>query len=208
VSSSTVYQYRLLAINDVAASDYSNIVSVKTGRLVGVDVNTTGQSTELLNPTTDLWRIRGRGADIHGYADQFHFAYEFHPGDFDIAVRVNSLAQTDPWAKAGLMARLSLDPGSPNVAIVQSAANGPRFQVRSQLSAWTTTSGTGTKAIPTELRLRRVGSTFIGYQRQNGAWVELGRTTLPLGGDIYVGLAVTSHNPSATTTAEMQFIPV
>ena len=110
----------------------------------------------------------------------------------------------DPWAKFGIMARESLNASSRNVAIVQSFSNGPRFQVRSTTGGWTTTSGTGLNQNENiQLRLRRVGDTFIGYQRgsSDDAWVEIGRTTLDLPDTIHLGVAATSHNQGSIVRA-------
>jgi len=52
------------------------------------------------------------GADIWGTADQFHYAYRYLSGGGSIIARVESVEQTDSWAKAGLMIRETLDAGS------------------------------------------------------------------------------------------------
>ena len=55
--------------------------------------------------------VAGAGSDIGGFADQFHFVYVAREGDFDTRARLQGLTQTDPFAKAGLMAREGLTPG-------------------------------------------------------------------------------------------------
>ena len=55
--------------------------------------------------------ITASGSDIGGYADQFGLSYQLRTGDFDVAVRVAGLSASDVWAKAGLMARETLDAG-------------------------------------------------------------------------------------------------
>jgi len=52
------------------------------------------------------------GNDIGGSADQFNFEYQACTGDFDVSVRMAGLSPSDVWAKAGLMARETLDAGS------------------------------------------------------------------------------------------------
>ena len=55
------------------------------------------------------------GDDIWNNADQFTFLYKEISGDFDVAVVVQSIEFTNEWAKAGIMARQTLEPGSINV---------------------------------------------------------------------------------------------
>ena len=54
----------------------------------------------------------------------------------------------------------------------------------------------------TWLRLRREGGTFIAYTSDDGAvWMEFARQKFVLPQTIYFGVAVTSHNAAARTTA-------
>ena len=64
--------------------------------------------------------VAAGGTDIGGSADQFHFFYGSFTNDFDVAVRVESLANSDVWAKAGLMARETLDATSDHVSVLAS----------------------------------------------------------------------------------------
>ena len=45
--------------------------------------------------------VNASGTDIWDSSDQFHFVYQQVTGDVDVVARVDSLANTDPWAKAG-----------------------------------------------------------------------------------------------------------
>ena len=56
--------------------------------------------------------LAGSGTDIGGTADQFGFYYRTMTGDFDVRVRVEGLSGADAFAKAGLIAREALNPGS------------------------------------------------------------------------------------------------
>ena len=158
--------------------------------------------------------IQAGGRDIHGSADQFHFGNFPIAGDFDFQLTLNginpasgSTTPVDPWAKVGLMARESLAADSRNVAIVQSYQNGPRFQVRSTTGGWTSTSGTGANDLRATVRMRRVGDTFITYQKAylSDTWVEIGRVTLDLPDTIYFGIAATSHNQGSGIQAGTSF---
>ena len=56
--------------------------------------------------------LRGSGADIWNSADEFRFTYRQLTGDGDLIARIDSLTNTNAWAKAGVMLRESLSPGS------------------------------------------------------------------------------------------------
>ena len=49
------------------------------------------------------YTLTGSGADIWGGADQFHFAYKEVTGSATIIARIDSLTNTNPFAKAGVM---------------------------------------------------------------------------------------------------------
>ncbi|MHC4301533.1 MAG: LamG-like jellyroll fold domain-containing protein, partial [Planctomycetota bacterium] len=74
--------------------------------------------------------ITGRGADIWGTADEFQYAYTTLTGDGSMTVKVDSLAFTDPWTKAGIMIRETLDAGSSFAMVAATGVNGVRFQAR------------------------------------------------------------------------------
>jgi len=57
---------------------------------------------------------RWSGADITARATRFNFYGATITGDGELVARVNSLDNTDRWAKAGLMLRDSLDADSPH----------------------------------------------------------------------------------------------
>ena len=57
------------------------------------------------------------GAGIDGEQDACTLNYLLKTGDFDVQVRVARLDPSDPWAKAGIMARSTLDSDSPFTAV-------------------------------------------------------------------------------------------
>src|ERR1051325_11547309 len=73
--------------------------------------------------------INGAGSDIWGTADSFHFVYQ-SIGDGKIIGNQPELQNTNPHAKIGLMFRLSLDPGSPQVMIDQQPDGSIEFMTR------------------------------------------------------------------------------
>ena len=55
----------------------------------------------------------------------------------------------------------------------------------------------------TWLRLNRVGNVFTGFGSYDGTnWTQLGTVTIAMPAQIYLGLAVASHNTNQSTTAQ------
>jgi hypothetical protein len=70
--------------------------------------------------------VAGGGTDIWDAADAFQFVYREFTGAFDMRANVMSLLGTHQWAKAALMARETLTPGSRHVDILGTrSANDP-----------------------------------------------------------------------------------
>jgi signal transduction histidine kinase len=77
------------------------------------------------------WTIKASGRDIWDQEDQFHFLYAWLDGDFEISARLKSLVGTQPWTKAGVMIRKSLDSDAPFADVVLTKENGICLQWRS-----------------------------------------------------------------------------
>ena len=155
------------------------------------------------------FNLTGAGTDIGGTADQFQFTYQPVSGDFDMRVRVASLTLTDPWAKAGLMARESLATGSRYAgSFATPSVSGAFFQFRSVTSGPTTNSGSFPATYPNMwLRLKRVGSTFTSYASVSGdSWQLLGTLTMAPGApaQMLLGMAVTSRATNQLASAQFR----
>src|SRR6266516_4716087 len=152
------------------------------------------------------YTLTGGGSDIGGTGDQFFFSYQQSSGDFDTRVRVLNLNPSDAWAKAGLVARASLEAGSPSAAALASpSVSGCFFESRSATNGTTSSTGSFPVNYPnTWLRLQRVGNQFTGYASFDGQnWILLGSVSVTMPGTIYFGMAVTSHNVNQATTTRM-----
>jgi alpha-galactosidase len=151
--------------------------------------------------------VTGSGNDVWGNTDEFHFVYQKLDGDLEILARVVSLTETDPWAKAGVMIRNTLDANSSHVMMIMSAANGLAFQQRSSTGGSSShTAGTNT-AVPYWVKLIRSGSRITAYESENGLnWTTVGAATVPMSDPVYAGLMVTSHNDGALCEARFENI--
>jgi hypothetical protein len=152
--------------------------------------------------------VIGSGADIWGNNDAFHFAFQPVTGDGSIVAQVNSLTNTDPWAKSGVMFRDSLAANARYVDIMATPGNGVSLQWRSSTGGGSnsvTVSGVPapSPSSPVWLQLVRSGNSFTGYYSTNGtSWTQVGSTqTVALSSTARVGLAVTAHNNGVLATA-------
>jgi regulation of enolase protein 1 (concanavalin A-like superfamily) len=217
LAASTSYSYRVRAVNGAGNSAYSPLASAITKAnvptpttLTGVDIGgakPTGSTTEI-TPGRD-YNITAGGVDISGGIDQMHFAYKQVTGDFDVKVRINSLTQQDVFTKAGILARASLTTGASYVGVLLTPSDrGARLQVRRTEGGITEASGSGSApaVFPNEwLRLKRVGDVFTSYRSKDGVtWTAFKGATVTLPQTLYLGLAATSHNTAATTTAQFR----
>jgi len=146
------------------------------------------------------------GVDIWDTADQFRYAYKNLSGDGSTVVRVDSLGRSDGWAKAGVMIRESLHPGSKHAFVCATPDYGVSFQQRPETgNVMSQVSVAGTVA-PRWVKLTRTGNVFTAQQSADGVtWVNVTFTApvnISMASNVLIGLAVTSHNASTLTAAE------
>jgi len=156
---------------------------------------------------TNGFDLTGAGSDIGGTADQFQFDYQLLTGNFDMRVRVQGLAKADVWAKAGLMARDNLTPGSRFAsAIATPTVAGEFFEYRAAVGGAPTIAGGFPPNYPsTWLRLQRAGNQFTGYASYDGqTWTVLGTANLTLSNTVYFGMAVASRINGQTALAQFR----
>ena len=160
-----------------------------------------------VSPTGAGYLITANGTDIGGGADSFSFFYQAVSGDFDYQTRVAGVSLSDVWAKAGLMARESVEPGSRFAAALASpSVNGCFFASRGATNGAAAFSGSLPVNYPyTWLRLKRAGSAFTAYAGHDGrTWCQLGSATITAPASLLVGFAVSSHSATKTATAQFQ----
>ncbi|MBN1421292.1 MAG: hypothetical protein JXP34_21135 [Planctomycetes bacterium] len=161
----------------------------------------------------DAFDIHGIGGDIAGSGDVFRFTYLEWEGDFDIAVRVDALDDSDPAAKAGLMARASMDRNAPMACIFTTPETGTGVDMtwRDTAGAAAGTQGpAGVAGFPVYLRLVRIGLNFSGMYSTDGVnWTEhVSHPIAALDQKILVGMAVASRMSREFTTAEFRDVAI
>ena len=157
----------------------------------------------------DSFTISAAGADIWGTADEFRFVYKSLNGDGSIIAKVDSLENTNTWAKAGVMIREGLSAGAKHVMVVVTPGQGIQLTWRDFSNGDMTEHNTqGGLTAPYWVKLTRTGNTFTAEHSVDGVvWepvVDADSNThdLVLIGDVYIGLCLTSHNSTAVTVAE------
>jgi hypothetical protein len=178
-----------------------------------------GSSTQV----EDGWDFVAGGADIWQRFDQFHFVCKQFSGDFDIAVRIETFTPAHLYSKAGLMIRDSLNADSAHLMFLVFSDNSPR---NNNLGAYEmqfrSVAGTDCQAIypavkppaPPEfpaafphswLRVQRRADRFSAFASTDGkTWKVYALQTLALEKTLYVGPALTSHNPGQTAQARFR----
>jgi len=160
--------------------------------------------------------VEGGGADIWNEADEGHFYYAPVEGDFDVAVSVDSLDDTDEWAKTGLMVRESLSADAVNAMVRKTPGHETSLQWREGTGAETTSTTAAVGEDEREIaggtmpaqyqRLVRNGDVIEAYASTDGSdWTliaALDDSRVFVSDTAYVGLAVTSHNSGTLCRAE------
>ena len=139
------------------------------------------------------------------YTDAFRFVHRAWPGDGSIATLVKFLDNTHVWAKAGVMFRETVSPGSKHVMLVQTPGKGLAMQYRPTTGGLSFNVALAAGTIPKWVRLTRRGDLFTGAVSDDGfVWRNVGSVSLPMNTTVRTGLAVTSH--AAGTLATGTFI--
>jgi regulation of enolase protein 1 (concanavalin A-like superfamily) len=165
------------------------------------DIGASGGSAAV---SSNTWVVSGSGANIWDAADAFQFAYRSVSGDFDVAARLTRLDEVNEWSKAGLMVRESIAANAKNVYAMYSNGTGLALQYRAATGGTTTRVAGQQVAEPIWVRLVRLGTRFTAYRSTDGnTWTATGSTTLTMASSVYVGIAVTSRDVSASAEATL-----
>ena len=159
------------------------------------------------------YTMTASGTDIAGQADEFHFAYQMMSGSGSIIARVLSVSDTDPWAKAGIMIRETLDPGSKHAFACVTPGSGVASEGRISTSGESFSSNQAAITAPHWVKLERdFGGNFtVSHSVDGKTWVAVSGSTaqgIQMAANVYVGLAVTSHDAAATCDAQFSNVTI
>jgi regulation of enolase protein 1 (concanavalin A-like superfamily) len=148
------------------------------------------------------FQVSGSGGDIWGTADAFHYLFTTPDhGPSGVVARVDSFSAAQPFAKAGVMVRRTLEASSPHVILDVKPDGGVEFMTRSAPGGDTTFVAGATATLPVWLRLSVSAGAVVGLMSSDGvSWTTVGSTPFENG---FEGIVVTSHD--TTTTAQATF---
>ena len=157
------------------------------------------------------YTMTGSGADIWNDSDQFHYAFKTLTGPGSIVAKVESISNTDPWAKAGVMIRETLDADSRHAMMIVSASSGISFQRRFDTGGASSDTTTGGIAAPYWVKIERdLSGNFTASSSSNGStWQMQGQPEpFQMGSSVYIGLVVTAHNAARTCEAKFSNVTI
>jgi hypothetical protein len=151
----------------------------------------------------DIWDLTGLG---QGYHDEFHFAYKTLSGPGSIVAKVQSVDNTNSWAKAGVMIRETLGPDSAHAFACITAGNGVAAQGRYDAGGASFNWNQVGVAAPHWVKLERdiSGNFTVSHSTNGTAWQPVQGTTpqnVPMSANVYIGLALTAHDAALTCQA-------
>jgi hypothetical protein len=173
------------------------------------DIGKTKPGGSMYNAGAKSYKVTGGGADMWFDADQFHMVWARLPGNTTITADVAFTPQpAQPLAKAVLIVRQSLDPSSAYADVAIHADGHVTLQWRAK-SAAKTEDLTAPEHKPTRLRLERKGDLFTAYAvRPDGTMDPFASYSVPMTGDVYVGLGVCAHDTEGLATATFSHVTV
>jgi N-acetylneuraminic acid mutarotase len=151
----------------------------------------------------DIWNVNGVEAD------EFYFAYKMFKGAGSIIAKVNSIDNTNAWAKAGVMIRETLDPDSAHAMMCVTPGSGISFQRRPSTGATSLHTTTAGITAPYRIKIERsISGNFTASSSTNGTtWTMQGTPqNIPMGANVYIGLALTAHDAALTCQASFSNI--
>jgi phosphatidylserine/phosphatidylglycerophosphate/cardiolipin synthase-like enzyme/regulation of enolase protein 1 (concanavalin A-like superfamily) len=175
---------------------------------VNADVGAVGAAGSA-SYASGVYTVNGSGADVWGSADELHFAYRPLAGNGSIIARVDSLTNTAPWTKAGVMMRETTAANSRQAFMIVSPGKGLAFQRRTATGGVSASTAGPMATAPYWVRLTRTGSTIQAFVSTTGtSWTLVGTDTIPMAATIQVGLAVSSHVDGSLATATFRGVMV
>ncbi len=159
--------------------------------------------------TAGTYTVAGSG-QLTGRNDGFEFAWQTLSGDGQIIARVSSLQDTGNQARVGIMIRDTLATNSRHVFLGLSGDGGVRWVRRTGLNGNTSTSNSGSLALPNAwLKLVRTGDTITASKSTNGVtWTTVGSLTASLPANCYIGLAVASGSDASLNNSAFSDVSV
>jgi hypothetical protein len=191
-----------------AYREFSPLANWTVGGVNDLSLWVRGRPVSFLQ-TASGFTMSGAGTDIFNATDEFRFAFKSLNGNGTVFAKVESVDNTNAWAKAGVMIRETLDADSRYAFVCATPGNGVRFQGRLLNAGDATSDSTVATAeqialkTPVWVKLERSGTSFSGFYSTDGVnWTPMvwNPQTITMN-TAYIGVAVTSHSAGVLATA-------
>lgn len=152
-----------------------------------------------------VYSITASGYDPGSTIDVFHYVYQPVITNYtELTIRVDSIKNTNTYAKCGIMFRQNLDQYSPYLFLNFRPSGWTFFQQKALAGAYPTTIKNVVASTPSWLRVLNYGNKYIAYTSPNGDdWTPFDSVTLAMGPNYYVGIAYTTANETVLDTARV-----
>jgi hypothetical protein len=195
-------------------AQFSNVSLTRTTWTDGDIGPVTIGGSAVYDSPSDTTTISASGADIFGTSDEFNFNSSTMTGNGSAIAYVDSITNTNAWAKAGVMVRNDSAAGSVFTGLFVSPTNGITFEYRTTAGGITnqeiSSPAGGPTPAPVGLKLTRTGNSFSAFYSTDGInWISVGPSqTVALNTTTLAGLAVTSHNTGVLCTAAFSSVSI
>jgi TolB protein len=154
------------------------------------------------NPVSQEYTIAAAGANMWAQRDEFHFVWKRLSGDFILQTRVRLIGKgVEAHRKAGLVVRSTQDHDAAYADGIVHGDGLTSLQFRRTKGAITEEKQAAIKGADV-LQLERRGTTFIFSAAKFGEpFVDTEITDINLGDEVFVGLALCSHNADVVERA-------
>lgn len=180
-----------------------------------------GDVVSWAEPSPGSFTISGAGLDVWSDNDQFRYVWRKLTGDGSILARIDSMTNTSPHAKAGVMIRESLARNSAH-AFMLTKPSSSAFESRMENGSGDCVRAYGWPGKfprPFWVKLERKGDQFTGYCSTDGIeWIEQPRPnkvesiswpnprTIEMPTSVHIGLGVCSHDANSLCTATFSHV--
>jgi len=161
------------------------------------------------NADEQTYTIGGGGINMWADTDQFHYLWSTLQGDFILKAEVAFQGKgVDPHRKVGWVIKNDLETNTPHVNATTHGDGLTSLQYR-KTTGGETEQIISKDSLPDVIQLERKGDTFIMSTAKFGSeFTQVKLVDMALKNQVYVGLAVCSHNPNIVETVAFRNVRI
>ncbi len=163
--------------------------------------NVKHKGSTIYNPEDQSYTITGSGTNMWGDHDEFQYLWKSIQGDFILRAHIEFIGKgVDPHRKIGWVVRNNFHGNSPHVNASIHGDGLTSLQFR-RTKGGETEQVESTDKAPDVVQLERRGNKYIMSTAKFGQEFTSVEVEMDLRNEVFVGLAVCSHNPDVQETA-------